>query len=424
MLFLSAAVLAVLFAFQQAPAQPAGQPASQPVAQAPAQPAAQAANDDTTPPPRPAFLLRPSVTLNDVGIDTNIFGTATDPQRDTIGHVRLRAEPSLLVGPVKLEGTAAVGLSYFQRYTDQRSVYTNDSFRLDYRLNRLTLYASDAFLRSRDLFSPELDVRLPRTENTLEAGIDAEITGKTVIGAGVRHGRFTFGADALLPGYDLRDSLTRTEDGLTASLRNALTPLTTLVVVGDVERDRFDYSGYRDGNGMRVMTGLEFKPTALVSGQAYVGYRSRSSSNGTYPNASALVASLDLGYNPWAPIRLGVKIDRDLDHSYFATEQYYIVTTFSGSVTARLARAWEIGATAGRQRLEYGASALPAFSPTGLDMAPWSEYVNRFGGTLAYRMAFGAVIRFNADYIRRDSAIAVRTYDRLRLLSSLTLGFD
>ena len=101
--------------------------------------------------------------------------------------------------------------------------------------------------------------------------------------------------------------------------------LTTFVVTGEYERDRFDFSSFRDGNGVRVLGGMEFKPTAFISGTAYVGYRSRMSTDGSYPDARTVVASLDLGYNPWEPVRFGIKIDRDLDHSFFATERYYIV---------------------------------------------------------------------------------------------------
>ncbi len=422
---LSPAVLAaVLGLLVPAPAAAPLPPDGQPGAQAPGQPTHVPAK--AAPPDRPAFLLRPSITLNDVGIDTNILGTAVDPQRDTIGHVRLRAEPSLETGPLSLNGIAAVGLSYFDQHTEQRSVDTTDAFTLDFRLNRVTLYSSDSYLRTRDIFSPELDARLPRTEKTFEGGVNVQVTGKTQIGAGFRHAKFDFAADSLAP-VDLRDALSRAEDTVMASLRDAVTPLTTIVVAGDVEHDRFDFSSFRNGNGVRILSGLEFAPTAFVSGKAYVGYRTRTSSDGSYPDAGTVVASLDLGYNPWEPIRFGMKIERDLDHSYMAAERYYIVTGLTGSVTARIADGWELGATAGRQRLEYGASTLPVIPLAGLTLAdttPWAEHIVHLGGTVAYRIAPEAVLRFNADYDRRDSALAVRTYNRLRLVSSFTFGFD
>ena len=427
-------ILGVLLTMQ-APVQPAapatGQPA--PVAEQPAGPAAAepapqlpAGNPlDSSPAPRPAFVLKPSVALNDVGIDTNILGSSANPQEDTVGHLSLGAEPSLTAGPVSLSGAGVVGLSYFRQHTDQRSVDTNDTFRLDYRLNRVTLYGADAFVRTRDIFSPELDMRLPRLENTADAGLTLQVTGNTQIGAGVRHARFDFAADVLST-VDLHNSLTRAEDSLIVSLRDAITPLTTIVVTSDVERDRFDFSTFRNANGVRILGGMEFKPTAFIFGKAFVGYRTRTSIDGSYPDAGTVVASLDLGYNPWESVRLGVKVDRDLDHSFFSTERYYIVTGLSGSVTLRLGDAWEVGGTAGRQTLDYGASSLldPVSGQPVLDATPWSEHLLHFAGTVGYRLGRSAVLRFSPDYIRRDSQQAVRTYDRLRLVSSITVGID
>ena len=408
--------------------QPTGPAAAAPAPQPPAEPAPQlpAGNPlDSSPAPRPAFVLKPSVALNDVGIDTNILGSSANPQEDTIGHLWLRAEPSLEAGSLSVSGTGAVGLSYFRQHTDQRSVDTNDTFRLDYRLNRVGLYAADAFVRTRDIFSPELDTRLPRLQNTADAGVTVQVTGNTQIGAGVRHARFDFPAD-LLSTVDLRGSLTRSEDSLIVSLRNAITPLTTIVVTSDVERDRFDFSTFRNADGVRILGGMEFKPTALISGNAYVGYRTRTSVDGSYPDAGTVIASLDLGYNPWEAVRLGVKVDRDLDHSFFSTERYYIVTGLSGSVTVRLGEGWELGGTAGRQTLDYGASSLvdPVTGQPVLDGTPSSEHLLHLGGTVGYRFGRSAVLRFTPDYIRRDSQLALRTYDRLRLVSSITVGFN
>ncbi len=416
--FVSPTVLAAILAMLAA-AHPGPQIPGQPAAPAPA----------ATPPgtaERPAFLLRPSVAIDDVGIDTNILGTAVNPQRDTIGHVRLRAEPSLETGRISLNGSAAAGMSYFRQHTDQRSFDTTDTARLDLRLDRLTIYTSDAFLRTRDLFSPEIDVRLPRSEKTIEGGASLQVSGKTQVVAGVRHDRFDFAAD-LLSTVDLRDSLTRSEDSIAGSLRNAITPLTTLVVVGDVERETFDFSSFRNSNGVRVMGGLEMQPTALISGKAYVGYRTRSSTDGSYPDVGTLVALLDLGYHPWEPIMLGMKVERDLDDSYMAAERYYVLTGISGSLTARLGEAWELGGAVGRPHLDYGVATLPdsaSIGLTALDALPWSENLVHFGGTAAYRFGRSAIFRFNADYFRRDSQQPLRNYDRLRVVSAVTIGFD
>src|SRR6185503_18603711 len=88
-----------------------------------------------------------------------------------------------------------------------------------------------------------------------------------------RRGRTRFNGDAEFLGASLAETLDRDSSGYTATGRHRLTPLTSIAVKYDRIEDRFPLAPVRDTDSYRVMPGVEFKPRALISGFAYVGYR-------------------------------------------------------------------------------------------------------------------------------------------------------
>src|SRR5947207_1996051 len=88
--------------------------------------AALAAAPDTT-----RFVLKPSITLSDVGLDTNILTTARDQKRDTTGNIKLELEPSLPFGRARLSGKLAARGAWFREYAEQRSLDSDDSMKLE-----------------------------------------------------------------------------------------------------------------------------------------------------------------------------------------------------------------------------------------------------------------------------------------------------
>src|SRR5437764_662174 len=65
----------------------------------------------------------------------------------------------------------------------------------------------------------------------------------------------------------------RDTSSLATWMRSALTPLTTVAVIVDTEREHFDFMPERDATSVKAVGGLEFKPAALVDGKVFAGYR-------------------------------------------------------------------------------------------------------------------------------------------------------
>ena len=56
-------------------------------------------------------------------------------------------------------------------------------------------------------------------------------------------------------------------------MRFAVTPLTTVSVGVELERDRFDTSTIRDSNSWRILPAAEFAPDAVITGRVAAGFR-------------------------------------------------------------------------------------------------------------------------------------------------------
>ena len=68
--------------------------------------------------------------------------------------------------------------------------------------------------------------------------------------------------------------------------------LTAVVVLGWMLMQRFAFDRLRNSNSVKVMPGFEMKPSALVSGRVFVGFRRFAPLNPAVPEYSGPVASV------------------------------------------------------------------------------------------------------------------------------------
>lgn len=373
---------------------------------------------------KPTFTLAPSVSLADVGIDTNILATSVNPLRDTTGRLTLQAEPSSHLGHVDLKGRTNVGASYYRQYTPLRSVDTDNMGRIDVRINRVSVFGSGSVLRASDVFGPEVDIRTRRTETGVEGGAGVRVSRRTELRFTGRHTRTEFDAEDILFQSSLRDELTRATDTVEVQVRSDATPLTTIVFVSEAQRDRFVYVPERDTGSLREMIGIETKPSAMLAGKASVGYRLFRPNDSTAQSVSTLAASADLVYTLAEATRLGIRVTRDLGNSYRLTQRYYLVTDVVGTVTHRLTPSWDLTGTAGRQYLTYPDIWLsPADAEAGLASSSLPDRYLRFSLGVIARLGRMSTVTVTGESYHRESELPGSTYDRLRLVSGLVVAF-
>ncbi len=215
----------------------------------------------------------PVLNITNLGVDSNVFNEADDPKSDTTAVFGPLADYWVKLGKGRLIGQTKMDYFYFREYDTQRSFGTTNRLRLEIPLARLVPFAAGEYTNTRQRTGYEIDARARRTLVGGRAGVDLLLGGRTRLRAVAGAEQNRFSSDDTFLGETLGRRLDRDATTFGLSMRRDVTPLTTWTVEGEQQHDRFVLSPERDADGLRVVTGFEFKPFALISGKALVGYR-------------------------------------------------------------------------------------------------------------------------------------------------------
>ena len=367
------------------------------------------------------FYVNPALLLKEVGIDTNVFNASVDQKSDFTLTLAPKADVALTFARRGLlRATVGSDVVYYQKYDTERSIDPQVRVRGEAYARRLTLFAEGAYLNTRQRPNYEIDLRSRHVERDAEAGVDLRLTPKFSIELAAHRAEAEYDADALFDGTSLQDTLNRRTEGVSGTIRHRLTPLTTITVKVDRMQDTFTYSPERDSRSIRVMPGIEFKPRALVSGAARVGYRRFTPEHGlVLPEFSGLVADLGLSYTLLGSTTFGVSYRRDLTYSYEVANPFFVDNSVGLSIRRALGGRFDTIVSADRHTYEYE-QLLTAARPA-LDRVD-TTWV--YGANLGYRLRRQARIGFGATYYQRESTtVQFVQYDGLRYGATVNYGF-
>lgn len=361
--------------------------------------------------------LTPRISLTNVGIDTNVLNQDVNPQRDFTMTFLPGVDSWLRVGRARLSGRSGAELVYFRKVGTQRSVGFSQQGRIALALNRVTPYFVADYMDSSRRPNAEIDARVRQTTKTLMAGVTLRVGWRAVVDLAARQQRLALEEEQFL-GVNLAEALDRRTQRFAGDLRIQLTPLTTFVVKNSIQRDRFTFSSERDSDSIGVVPGLEFKPRALISGSAFVGYRHFRPRQTNQSVFSGVVAAVALSYLAGDSTRFNGKLDRDVDYSFEPAQPYFVSTGGNVSMTQALGGRWDVIVRGGRQRLDYRnlIGATPAVTPLRLDR------IVIVGTGLGYRLGIDARIGFDINYGRRLSPLVNRRYSGVQFGGSFTYG--
>ena len=358
----------------------------------------------------------PSVQIRELGVDSNVFNETADPKQDTTVRVGPEVEFWGRLGPrALLYGSTSIDYQYFRRYESQRSFGTTNIARIDLDVGRLRPFAEGAFTSTRVRPGFEIDERARREESFGRAGLGILLFSRTQLVAWGRTARHRYNASEEFLGQSLADALDRDAETLGTGLEVELTPLTTFVVSGELQQDRFVRSPERNADSVKVTPGFRFKPFALIDGTVYVGYRRFETLSPLVPDYSGVAAAVNLGYTLRATRFVG-RFNRDVTYSYETIEPYYLQTDWSLDVTQKITRRWDVVGRGGTYTLDY--QRISAAGAEGR-----KDRGKLFGGGLGYLL--GEHVRFgvDVDYLdRRSDTDITRTYDNVRAGASITYG--
>ena len=360
--------------------------------------------------------LTPTISLSNLGIDSNVFNTFEDPKKDFTFSVSPQVDLFFRAGPSRLAVNSRADLVYFREYASERSLDGDVDGRWEIRWNRLTPWVAAGYSSGRQRVGYEIDARSRREIKDYAAGIETRVAAKTRIAVSAQRTSYFYDADALFFGTSLREVLNHETEALGVQYRQSFTPLTTFVVHGEMMRDTFEFSPVRDSESVRVQVGFDLDERALIFGRGRVGYRRFESVGGGLPNYSGIVASYGVGTRIKGRTRLEVAGERDVNYSYELAYPYYVLSGATFTATPRLTDKWDIQGRAGQQWLAYRAAEGTTSATDRTDT------YRLFGGGIGFHVGREIRIGFNIDRQQRMSPLQSRDYDGYRYGTSITYG--
>lgn len=366
------------------------------------------------------IYMTPALQLKELGVDSNVFNRNGEQTPDF--SMTLSPGVDLAVPFARralVTSHVDVDLIYYAHYANQRSINPNLSLRAKGFLQRMTLFGEGQYLNSRQRLNQEIDARARRLETGVGAGIDVRVLPKLALSVSARAGRTDYADAQFFRDVDLRQSLAEDVSSASAAVNFRWTPLTTFVVRGDAQRDRFLFSPVKNSDSYRITPGVELKPRALISGSAYVGFRQFTPQNALVPRFSGAVAALALRYTLRSATAVTATLDRDVQYSYLESEPYYVSTSVGLRIRRQLAGAFD--ATAGVQRFNYVYRDLLS---TGANAAqPRVDLTYNLSTDVGYRLGRKARLGVGVSYWTRTSnRVSEVAYSGFRFGSTLSYG--
>ncbi|MFA5908979.1 MAG: outer membrane beta-barrel protein [Vicinamibacterales bacterium] len=359
--------------------------------------------------------VSPRFVLSNAGIDTNVFNTVDDRQRDFTFTTAPSADLYLRTGRGLLSVSGGAEFVYFQKFDTERSVNSNATGRYEFRFNRVRPYASAGTLNTKQRPGHEIDVRARHYETDLKFGSDVMFMSKSSARLEFRKLDYKFAGDAVFDGRPLNQGLNRTLKAVDLGWRQRLTALTTWVTRVSRESERFEFEDARNSDSFRVSSGFELGRFALIRGSAFAGFRKLTAADGgTLPGFSGVTADVDVSYTAPTQTRLGAAVDRDIQYSYDNRTPYYVQTGWTATLTQRVTGKWDAQLSGGRDRLAYQ-------SNNAADRR--KDFVGRFAGGIGYAVRDGVRASFDVQSFYRSSAIRGREYGGVRAGFSMTYGY-
>jgi Putative beta-barrel porin 2 len=368
----------------------------------------------------------PMISVTSLGLDSNVFNEAANAKEDRTAAIGPAVDLWMKVGGSRISGRAAGSYLYFERYANQRAWNTDNILTWEAPLARITPFLTGSFTNAKSRPSYEIDSRVRVEAQRVTLGTTVKLSGRTALKLSGRRDRIIYNDQATFQSADLAHALNQTATAEELQLRYRLTSLTTFVVEAEAFQDRFGLDRLRNSNSYRMMPGFELKPSALISGRVFAGYRRFEPLTPTVQPYQGPAAAVEAAFSAHAT-RVAVDVRRDLAYSYQNTQPYYLLTDLGLSMTQRLSASWDIVLRGSDQTLDYARVVAP--TPLAADgatlplLAAQLDRIRQYGGGIGYRV--GRTLRLGLDgsyFRRRSSEGSLREYEGWRAGASISYG--
>jgi hypothetical protein len=371
------------------------------------------------------WYLTPYIRIGSLGVDSNVFYTATDRQVD----FTVSGGPGLeIVRPFgeksrfRLDG--GVNYLWFARTESQRKLTGYGSALLELEGLKTRFLAEEAYDQTFSRPSYEVDTRVfSETEATqalfrrnLGERLRMELYGSR---------RRTTTEDQEYLGTNLGNTLTENQYAANGELQIALSVKTSLVGGGEQQWYRFPRLPERDGRSTLAYGGFRTDPSALVSGRALSGYRWFRLDRSSSVDRGIVYADVDATWNLSPKTKLLGRYLRDLDYTAFTTTgptPTVVIERVEVTLDKVLANNIYLRLLGRQQRLTSDGEVVLVIPDEGLTRDTRDDRLREAGAEIGYQFRSRVRIGVSAIYTERRSNI--QTFGIQGLLAGFKVEYN
>lgn len=360
--------------------------------------------------------LYPQIALRDTGTDSNVYLDATNPRSDLTYSVTPRLYAVAPLGNTRFIGTGTGDLVYFRTSTDQRSLTAVLEGRYELTSPGFRPFVEVGFASRGDRVGFEIDTRARHTQSTVMAGADVDISPMTALTAWVGRSATAYDKDQQYVSVTLADQLNRTRETAAGGARFRLTPLTTVLLAAEFERNRFELAPLRNADSFRVGPAIALDSGAALTGNAKAGFKTFTPHDADVPSFRGLVGTARLHYALPDIVRLSLEANRDLSYSYDPVQPYYMESGARLTVEQRILGPLELIGIVERRAIRNQRIGGRAFDGR-------REVTTSLGGGFGFQLQNETRFTLTYEHTERTSTESLsRNYERTRVLGSISYG--
>lgn len=366
------------------------------------------------------FWVTPRFHLGSLGIDTNVFYTATDRQADFVASGGPGLEVVLPGRPLRLLLAGNLDYLFFARTESQRQLTGDARARVELQAQRLRAGLEESYVERFDRPSAEVDERVLRGRFTTRADLDLDLGQRFAVQTVLDSAREDVGGQPVFGGTALDPTLTHDTRRFLLGFSYKATGKTALLAESELQEDRFPLDPARDTRGWRLAGGVALESKTRLEARVLLGRRRlRPADDQELPDEQRDYADARLAWHFGPRTRLHLDFLNDVGFSAFDT-QGQLPLLDQRSLELRLVRGLGQGRelTVFARRLELSTEApLTVVSPDGTPQtAPRDDRTREAGLSLTQLFRSHWRAGFTAAWSSRNSV-----YDDLGV-AGLLLG--
>jgi hypothetical protein len=361
--------------------------------------------------------IYPQIAVRDAGTDSNVYLDSSNARSDMTTSVTPRLYAVVPMGNTRFIGTGTGDLVYYRTYSDQRSLTAVFEGRYELTSPGFRPFVEMGYASRGERVGFEIDTRARHTQSTVLVGADVDVTPMTALTAWVGRSSTAYDRDQEYLSFILADQLNHSRDTAAGGARFRVTPLTTVLLGAEFERDRFELAPLRNADSFRVGPAIALDTGAALTGNAKAGFRSFRPRYPEVPSYRGFVGNARLHYAIPDVIRLDLEANRDLSYSYDAIQPYYMESGARLTASQRVFGPLEaVGIAERREIRNQRIGGTMAFDGR-------REVTTSFGGGFAIQVQHQMRFTFTYEHTERTSTEPVgRDYGRTRVLGSISYG--